>query len=89
MDIIVTTKSGTKTRRYVVVYEDRNMFAGIKDGPIDGREELGWRFHFGAQWLRGPGRVDEMYRTLSGSDIVRVTRKVIHRQSCSCGCGAS
>lgn len=38
------------------------------------REEHLGRFYFGCQWLRGFGRVDEMYRTLGTWEVVKVER---------------
>ena len=38
------------------------------------REDHLGRFSFGCQWLRGPGRVDECYRTLSTWEVVAVAR---------------
>lgn len=38
------------------------------------REEYLGRFSFGCQWLRSLGRVDEMYRTLSTWEVVKVER---------------
>lgn len=38
------------------------------------REQHLGRFGFGCQWLRGLGRVDEMYRSLSTWEVVKVER---------------
>lgn len=38
------------------------------------REEHLGRFGFGGQWLRGLGRVDEMYRSLATWEVVKVER---------------
>ncbi len=38
------------------------------------REDHLGRFSFGCQWLRSMGRVDEMYRTLSTWEVVKVER---------------
>ncbi len=74
--VIITMREGSKNRRYVVAHEDEYMFASLKDGPITREDRFdGPSFHFGAQWLRGPGRIDEMYRTLYAGDAVRITRK--------------
>lgn len=79
--VIVTCEDN---RRYVVVPEDEHLFAGAPAGRVmvgaatsipdvrHAREEQLGRFHFGCQWLRGPGRVDEMYRTLGTWEIIRV-----------------
>lgn len=74
--IVVTVRQGVNgTRRYVVAQEDEPMFADLPDGPIERADRWdGPQFWFGAQWLRGYGRVDEMYRTLSASEITRVAR---------------
>lgn len=86
--VVVTVDNGRK-RRYVVASEDEHLFAGVPTGPINGgkveadddvfevrwaREDALGRFSFGCQWLRGMGRVDEMYRTLSTWEIVKVER---------------
>jgi hypothetical protein len=39
------------------------------------REDYLGRFSFGCQWLRSMGRVDEMYRSLSTWEVVKVERK--------------
>lgn len=72
--VVVTLKEGTRSRRYVVSREDEHLFDDIPNGPIDGADVLGWRLWFGGQWLRSLGKVDEMYRSLSGSEIVKVQR---------------
>lgn len=70
--IIVTADYGK--RRYVVAQEDEYLFNGIPNGSFDPQgHPHGW-WVFGAQWLRGYGRVDEMYRTLSSSDVSKVER---------------
>jgi hypothetical protein len=59
-------------KRYVVATEDEHVFDRIPDGPhsLDS-----YRFQvFGAQWLRGYGRVDEMYRSLSLCEVTKVQR---------------
>lgn len=38
------------------------------------REDHLGRFSFGCQWLRSLGKVDEMYRTLSTWEVVKVER---------------
>lgn len=76
MAVIVTMREGSKDRRYVVASEDAYLFDGLPSGPIKRLDRFdGPHFHFGAQWLRGPGRIDEMYRTLYAGDAVRITRK--------------
>jgi hypothetical protein len=69
--IVVTM--GLGNRRYVVAQEDEVSFEKIPDGPFKpGHSD--WRVNFGAQWLRGYGRVDEMYRSLSLDDVTKVAR---------------
>jgi hypothetical protein len=52
---------------------------GIREPSVNdirrSREERLGRFSFGCQWLRGPGKIDEMYRTLSTWEVVSVARK--------------
>jgi hypothetical protein len=75
--IVVTLQEGGRRRRYVVALEDEQelrRFVGHSAQQL--QDELGGRaalLTFGAQWLRGPGRVDEMYRSLSMADVVRVS----------------
>lgn len=38
------------------------------------REEYLGRFWFGCRWLRGYGRVDEMYRTIGSYEVIKVER---------------
>lgn len=40
------------------------------------REDHLGRFYFGCQWLRGPGRIDECYRTLGTWEVVSVARSL-------------
>lgn len=68
--IVVTLAEGSKKRRYVVAQEDEGMFEGDSAVNIVGN----WRFNFGGQWLRSLGKVDEMYRTLSGNDVIKIQR---------------
>ena len=68
--VLVTVREGSKTRRYVVAQEDEEMIR-----PLVGMDRSEWEHEhawFGAQWLRGFGRVDEMYRSLGLYDIVKV-----------------
>lgn len=68
--VLVTCADG---RRYVVAQEDESLFAEIPDGPFES-SGMGGFGGFGAQWLRGYGRVDEMYRSLSFWDVRKVAR---------------
>jgi hypothetical protein len=94
--VVVTLKNGSKTRRYVVDRRDEGYFAGrpnatgAKFAALYGTGYTG-RFgplHFGGQWLRGPGRIDEQYRSLSGAEIVAIKTGPIRVDECNCGCGA-
>jgi hypothetical protein len=66
-------------RRYVVAEEDELTFHNIPDGKYDydprnyGAGILDKVF-FGAQWMRKYGKVDEMYRSLSGYEVTKVAR---------------
>jgi hypothetical protein len=96
--VVVTVTNGPgKTRRYVVVREDEDIFAnrpdatGTKFAALYGTGYTG-KFggqYFGAQWLRGPGRIDEQYRSLSGADMVGIKHQVVRVDECNCGCGAT
>lgn len=69
--VLVTTLEGGKRRRYVVAQEDEDeirKYVGCAESVLDRQ----WQVWFGAQWLRGMGRVDEMYRSLSLSETVKV-----------------
>lgn len=68
-DVLVTVKEGSKTRRYVVAREDRDAVLAYRATDPDDRP---WMFYFGAQWLRRYGCVDEMYRSLSMSEVVKI-----------------
>ena len=61
--VVVTLREGGKSRRYVVDQADESDF--------DNGRVPHW---FGGQWLRGYGRVDEMYRSLCGDEVVKVER---------------
>jgi len=85
---IVVTVAGRTRRRYVVATEDERLFAdlsgvlrpasrpGACDSEID--EQLGHMGAvlnaFGCQWLRRMGAVDEMYRSLSLCEVIKVER---------------
>jgi hypothetical protein len=81
--VMVTLQEGRgKRRRYVVYQEDEHLFDGLS-GNVS-REQVeqhfGSRFAwFGGQWLRSMGRVDEMARTLSVAELVKVERR--HRNA--------
>ncbi len=69
--ILVTVRD---SKRYVVAQEDEPMFealVGLSEAELATRvsQSLGG---FGAQWLRGYGRVDEMYRSLTLREVVKV-----------------
>lgn len=76
--IIATLREGGKTRRYVVDAADEPMFAGIDPRAVTPTaladlplyEHPLFRVNFGGQWLRGPGRIDEQYRSLAGESVV-------------------
>jgi hypothetical protein len=96
--VVVTMTNGPgKTRRYVVDRKDEDIFAGRPDASgakfqaLYGQGHLGkfGREYFGGQWLRGPGRIDEQYRSLSGAEIVAIKHAVVRVDECSCGCGAT
>ena len=86
--VVVTVATGTKHRRYVVATEDEHLFAALSgmlrpasrpgacDGEVDNQfGHMGAALTaFGAQWLRRMGTVDEMYRTLSIAEVVKVER---------------
>jgi hypothetical protein len=76
--VVTLPNGGGKGRRYVVSREDESMFDGINT-PADFEETYGWRGWFGGQWLRSYGRVDEMYRSLSGPvlKIERIDRRKV------------
>lgn len=67
--VLVTVQEGSKKRRYVVASEDAAEVLAYRDTDPDDRP---WMFYFGAQWLRGYGNVDEMYRSLSMTDVVKI-----------------
>jgi hypothetical protein len=92
--VVVTQQEGTRRRRYVVDPADEHLFEHVGAGLVAGgraetphavrdtreaREDHLGRFAFGCQWLRGMGRVDEMYRTLSTWEITKVERIPTHR----------
>jgi hypothetical protein len=61
-------------RRYVVAQEDEAEFAelvGLRGEALADRVQYA-RGGFGGQWLRGYGRVDEMYRSLSMREVTKV-----------------
>lgn len=60
-------------RRYVVAQEDEYRFEGVASGPyaIGNNSRIDW---FGGQWMRSYGKVDEMYRSLSGYDVTKIER---------------
>jgi hypothetical protein len=69
--VIVTTRDG---RRYVVAQEDEPMFEpliGLKAPELHERVQRSLT-PFGARWLRRYGCVDEMYRSLSISEVTKV-----------------
>ena len=71
--VLVTLAEGSRSRRYVVEQEDEHEFDGLVGlSAQELRRHLSWRTPFGGRWLRGFGRVDEMYRTLSGEEVIKV-----------------
>src|SRR5437773_934995 len=74
--VLVTVREGGGSRGYVVAQEDEGIFRDIPDGAFSS-DSPGVRYilaAFGAQWLRSYGRVDEMYRTVSLAEVVKVER---------------
>ena len=68
--IVVTLRNGG--RRYVVCQEDEHLFAdlvGLDQAELAERASRAVLVPFGAQWMRAYGRVDEMYRSLSLSEV--------------------
>lgn len=62
-------------KRYVVAEEDEHEFENIPDGPLGtGFDNPLDRVWFGGRWMRGYGRVDEMYRSLGGYEVTRIQR---------------
>jgi hypothetical protein len=75
--VVVTVREGSRHRRYVVAQEDEQALRRfVGHTPEQLATDLGQMgtvlFAFGGQWLRGPGRVDELYRSLSLADVVKV-----------------
>lgn len=71
--IVVTLQEGGRQRRYLVDRSSEDEFDDVPDGPVSFPRRLG--HYFGGAWLRGPGRVDEMHRSLAMSEVVKVERK--------------
>jgi len=71
--VVVTLQEGSKQRRYVVYQEDEYLFEGIHT-PEAFQASHGRFAYFGGQWLRQYGKVDEMSRTLSSSELVKIQR---------------
>jgi hypothetical protein len=72
--ILVTLRTGG--RRYVVCQEDEHLFddlVGLDEAQLAERVRHSLLVPFGAQWMRGYGRVDEMYRSLLLREVRRVT----------------
>lgn len=75
--VVVTVKESGRRCRYVMAMEDEQelrRFVGRTHEQIEaelGRLGTGL-FWFGARWLRAPGRVDEMHRSLSMAEVVTV-----------------
>jgi len=68
--VLVTVQEGRGTRRYVVDREDEEQLRVLIGVPV---EELRiGHYWFGAQWLRGMGRVDEMHRSLGLYSVVKI-----------------
>jgi hypothetical protein len=68
----ILVKLRTGGRRYVVCREDEHLFddlVGLDEAELAERVRGAVLVPFGAQWLRGYGRVDEMYRSLSLSEV--------------------
>jgi len=86
--VVVTVRHNKSTRRYVVSTEDESLFDGLSGALISESRpgardsEVEERFggmgavltSFGCRWLRGYGRVDEMHRTLSMIEVIKVER---------------
>ena len=86
--VVVTVTGGRTKKRYVVAVEDEHLFEGLsgvlrsesRHGACGG--EMDQRFGhmgagmtaFGARWLRRMGVVDELYRSLSMAEVVKVER---------------
>jgi hypothetical protein len=70
--VVVTMRDDN--RRYVVAEEDEEEvrgLAGVSESELKAVYSQSWG-GFGGQWLRGFGRVDEMYRTLSFAEVKKV-----------------
>lgn len=65
--MIIVTVAGETYKRYVVVSEDEHLFDNFE--PEEGF------FFFGAQALRPKRVIDEQYRSLSSTDVVKVVMK--------------
>lgn len=71
--ILVTLRTGG--RRYVVCREDEHLFedlVGLDEAELAERVGRAVLVAFGAQWMRGYGRVDEMYRSLSLGEVTSI-----------------
>lgn len=86
--VVATVASGGRRRRYVVAMDDEGLFNGLEgalrpesrpgacDAAVDVRfGHMGAALtSFGGRWLRRFGCVDEMHRTLSMAEVVKVER---------------
>jgi hypothetical protein len=71
-EVLVTVQHGVESkRRYVVDHEDREAVLALKPALQEDPRDRPW-FYFGARWLRAYGKVDEMHRSLSFSEVVKI-----------------
>jgi hypothetical protein len=86
--VVVTVRGDRTKRRYVVSVEDESLFdefsgvlrpesrSGARDSDVE--ERFGGMgavlTSFGCRWLRRYGAVDEMHRTLSIIEVIKVER---------------
>ncbi len=74
--VLVTVEHGSGRRRYMVDRADEEQmreFVGRSESELaDLSRGMSGLLGFGCRWLRGYGRVDEMARTLSLYEVVKV-----------------
>jgi hypothetical protein len=74
--VLVTVRHGSGQRRYVVDLADEETlrpYVGKSQAELaEASRGMAGMLSFGCQWLRGFGRVDEMARTLSLYEVLKV-----------------
>lgn len=74
--VLVTVRHGSGQRRYVVDLADEEAlrpYVGMTQAELaEASRGMAGTLGFGCQWLRGFGRVDEMTRTLSLHEVLKV-----------------